>query len=109
MKTVKRCLRFFLLFCFFYIALKKAWTFSLKLTLLFSFLLTVAYAILDELHQGLAAGRTPYIGDVFLDSFGALLAVVLLMVIPIFEKEMTKISYKSFISSKVYYILSNSA
>lgn len=72
---------FLLLLCLFYIALKKAWTFPLKVTLLFSFLLTVAYAILDELHQGLTANRTPYIGDVFLDSFGALLAIVLILVI----------------------------
>lgn len=70
---------FFLLFCLFYLALKKACTISLNLTIFISFLLTVAYAILDEYHQGFTSNRTAYVGDVFIDSFGGLLAVILLL------------------------------
>lgn len=66
---------FFLLLCFFYLAIRKSSIFSTFRSLLFSFLLTVAYAILDEVHQGFTPNRTPYIGDIFLDSFGAFVAV----------------------------------
>lgn len=72
---------FFLLLCFFYLALKKACTISLIPAISISFFLTVAYAILDEFHQGFTSNRTAYIGDVFIDSFGALLAVFLLLMI----------------------------
>ncbi|MDC3416105.1 VanZ family protein [Aquibacillus sp. 3ASR75-54] len=42
------------------------------------FILTVGYAIFDEIHQGFTPNRTPYIGDVFLDAFGAAIGFVLL-------------------------------
>lgn len=45
-----------------------------------SFLFTCLYAVFDEWHQGLTPNRTPYIGDVFLDSFGALLAILLILI-----------------------------
>ena len=45
-----------------------------------SFLFTCLYAVFDEWHQGLTPNRTPYIGDVFLDSFGALLAIVFILI-----------------------------
>lgn len=66
---------FFLLLCFFYLAIRKSSILSISGSLLFSFLLTVAYAILDEVHQGFTPNRTPYIGDIFLDSSGAFVAV----------------------------------
>ncbi|KHE67537.1 VanZ family protein [Halobacillus sp. BBL2006] len=43
-----------------------------------AFLITVSYAGFDEFHQSLTPNRTPYIGDVFLDSIGALTAGVLI-------------------------------
>jgi VanZ family protein len=38
--------------------------------------LTIAYAITDEWHQGWVSGRSPSPGDVAIDSAGALLAIV---------------------------------
>ncbi|WP_461178374.1 VanZ family protein [Virgibacillus ainsalahensis] len=72
---------FLLLMCLFYLAFHKSTGLRFKTTLLFSFLLTVAYAVIDEFHQGFTPNRTPYIGDVFLDSFGALLASGILILI----------------------------
>lgn len=67
---------FFLLTLFFYIAFRKTCANMKRYRcLVFSFLLTVLYAISDEIHQGMTPNRTAYIGDVGLDSFGALLAV----------------------------------
>lgn len=72
---------FFLLLCLFHVAIRKSSILSVPVSLLFSFLLTVAYAILDEVHQGFTPNRTPYVGDVFLDSFGAFLAVCIIVLI----------------------------
>lgn len=44
-------------------------------TFLFSFILTVAYAISDEFHQHFTAGRSPHIEDVMIDSVGAFLGI----------------------------------
>lgn len=71
---------FFLLACLFKLALGKATKLSLKIQLLFSFLQTAAYAVIDEVHQGFTPNRTPYFGDVLLDSFGALRAVLFILV-----------------------------
>jgi VanZ family protein len=43
--------------------------------------LTVLYAITDELHQGLVAGRHPSAVDVGIDSLGALLAIGVVLVV----------------------------
>lgn len=51
---------FFILLCLFYVALKKACALSLNFTIFISFLLTIAYAILDEYHQGFTSNRTAY-------------------------------------------------
>ncbi|MFD1167652.1 VanZ family protein [Oceanobacillus caeni] len=67
---------FFLLTCLFYIALKKATHIQKKQAILISFLLTSAYAMVDEIHQVITPNRTPYIGDVFIDVFGAFVAVI---------------------------------
>ncbi|MGJ9457638.1 VanZ family protein [Oceanobacillus sp. CF4.6] len=77
---------FFLLACFFYIAFRKSTDFRIEIRLLFSFLLTVIYAVLDELHQGMTPNRTPYAGDVMLDSIGALIAVFCIISINWFGK-----------------------
>lgn len=42
-----------------------------------AFVLTVLYAVFDEYHQSLTGGRTPYIGDIFLDGAGAAISLSL--------------------------------
>lgn len=63
----------------FYIAFHKGTNQSFWERISLSFLLTVAYAGLDEFHQGFTTGRTPYVGDVFLDSFGTFMALLLIV------------------------------
>ena len=46
-----------------------------------AFVITVILAFLDEYHQSLTGGRTPTIQDVFLDAFGAFVALVILLFI----------------------------
>ncbi|CDO03276.1 putative integral membrane protein [Oceanobacillus picturae] len=70
---------FFVLCLLFYVAFRKAGKQKHSKALIFSLFLTVIYAISDEIHQGFTPNRTPYVGDVILDSFGALLAVGLLV------------------------------
>lgn len=70
---------FLLLFLAFYVAYKHTLKKSVKRVLFISLFSTVAYAISDELHQGITPNRTPYIGDVFLDSFGALIGLGLIL------------------------------
>ena len=48
-------------------ALRRPWAWALVLTIL--------YAISDELHQGLVAGRHASASDVVIDGIGAVLAV----------------------------------
>ena len=48
-------------------ALRPPWAWAL--------MITVVYAISDELHQGIVAGRGPSAGDVGFDAIGAVLAV----------------------------------
>ncbi|MEC5422875.1 VanZ family protein [Virgibacillus sp. C22-A2] len=78
---------FFLLTSLFYVAFMKSTEIKVTTAVIISFLLTVAYAILDEVHQGFTPNRTPYAGDVILDSFGALIAVILILVIRYFRKK----------------------
>jgi len=71
---------FFVLCWLFYFAFRK--TTSLlteKSAIVVSVLLTIAYAVIDEVHQGFTPNRTPYMGDVVLDSFGAFIAAVCLL------------------------------
>ncbi|WP_068673101.1 VanZ family protein [Oceanobacillus sp. Castelsardo] len=71
---------FFLLTCLFYIAIKRTTRIPKIQAILISFLLTSAYAIVDEIHQGITPNRTPYIGDVFIDVFGAIVAVICIVI-----------------------------
>ncbi|MFC0525398.1 VanZ family protein [Pontibacillus salicampi] len=66
---------FFILFGLFYIALHKGTASEKKR--LWSLLLTISYAVIDEMHQGFTPNRTPYYGDVIIDTAGALLALLL--------------------------------
>ncbi|WP_010532106.1 VanZ family protein [Lentibacillus jeotgali] len=78
---------FFILMCLFFTAVAK--TIGLKLlgALTLSFLLTAAYATIDEFHQSFTTNRTPYLGDVLLDGVGALSAAILLF---FFQRYRTK-------------------
>ncbi|MBU0903925.1 MAG: VanZ family protein [Firmicutes bacterium] len=52
---------------------------------LLSFIITVGIAAIDEYHQSLTGGRTPSIQDVFLDTFGAFLALFIIYLIRYFQ------------------------
>lgn len=49
--------------------------------ILYSQLIISAYAILDEFHQSFIPGRTASIWDVLIDSAGALIAILLIVVL----------------------------
>lgn len=66
-----------------------------------AFLISFGIAIFDEYHQSMTIGRTATIQDVFLDAFGALLAIILIFFI---NRRKTKI--KSSAKSKLISILS---
>ena len=72
---------FFILTFLFKLAFDKTTEMRFQNQVLLSFLLTAAYAIMDEIHQGFTPNRTAYMGDVILDSMGGLIAVVLLIII----------------------------
>lgn len=72
---------FFLLCCLIFAALHKTCNSPFLFNLFISFFITVAYAGIDEFHQGFTDNRTAYIGDVFIDSLGAFLAIILLLTI----------------------------
>ncbi|HEY4602062.1 MAG TPA: VanZ family protein [Cerasibacillus sp.] len=83
---------FFILMLLFYYAMVMTtrWLFSARLWV--SFLLSVAYAGIDEYHQSFTPNRTAYIGDVIIDSIGAILAGALIWFIYYVksQKKMTK-------------------
>lgn len=78
---------FFLLTCFLYIAFRKTTSLTKHGILLASFLLTVLFAVSDEIHQGVTPNRTPYIGDVILDSIGAFAAVLCIYLVTLYRKK----------------------
>lgn len=45
-----------------------------------SFIITIVLAGIDEFHQSLTGGRTPTIQDVYLDTFGAFLALLFIYI-----------------------------
>lgn len=65
---------FFILMCFFIVALIKSSSLKRHSIVLIALLLSVIYACLDEYHQGFTENRTPFIGDVVIDSAGAVAA-----------------------------------
>ncbi|TXL65019.1 VanZ family protein [Cerasibacillus terrae] len=65
---------FFILVILFFIAFKKTTALRTSIILIVSFFLSLAYAGVDECHQGFTPNRTPYIGDVFIDGLGAFIA-----------------------------------
>ncbi|QHE53622.1 VanZ family protein [Pontibacillus sp. HMF3514] len=66
---------FLLLFLLIYIAFRKTTNLTLHVCIGWSFIITVIYAAFDEVHQGFTPNRTPYFGDVVLDTAGALIGL----------------------------------
>ncbi|QHT48073.1 VanZ family protein [Bacillus sp. SB49] len=77
---------FLLLMVTSFLALHKLTSLRLLPKLGAAFVITVLYASFDEFHQSLTPDRTPYIGDVVLDSFGGLIGALLILVIWRFGK-----------------------
>ncbi len=65
---------YFILSFLYYYALTKSAQISRARRLVFTIFLAVIYAITDEFHQSFVFDRTGKIIDVFIDSFGVLLA-----------------------------------
>lgn len=78
---------FFVLTLLFVYAFKKTTDLPLGKVFLYSFLMSVGYACIDEMNQSFTPNRTPYIGDVVLDSVGSLLAIIGLYVARLFRKQ----------------------
>jgi VanZ family protein len=60
-----------------------------RLTFMTSWLLTILYAISDEIHQGFTPNRSPHFEDVMIDSVGGLIGISLAWFI--YRKYLTKI------------------
>ncbi|REJ08817.1 VanZ family protein [Halobacillus trueperi] len=69
---------FFLLMVTTFLALHHNTNWSFNRKVIVSYIITVLYACFDEYHQSLTPNRTPYVGDVVLDSVGGLIGVCLL-------------------------------
>ena len=54
----------------------------------------ILYAISDEFHQSFSPGRTPKVTDVYIDTLGIILGVLLVILIRTFYKEIKKKCYK---------------
>ncbi|MCL2859199.1 MAG: VanZ family protein [Oscillospiraceae bacterium] len=50
---------------------------TLKRKIVYAQIICSAYAITDEFHQVFSAGRTPAVGDVLIDSAGALVGILI--------------------------------
>lgn len=84
---------FFILCCLYYIAIRQTTRVKMNYRLIISFALTFLYACFDEFHQGFTENRTSYIGDVFLDGFGGLLAVLFIVMIYFLKNKRMNRSY----------------
>ena len=63
--------------------------------MILSILLGMLYAISDEIHQSFTPGRTPRIADVYIDTLGVILGILLILLgIKIYNKYITKILQK---------------
>lgn len=52
-----------------------------RLTFMMSWVLTILYAISDEIHQGFTPNRSPHFEDVLIDSLGGLIGILLAWII----------------------------
>lgn len=69
---------YFVLVLLLFLAFRKTTLWRTGLVLVLSYFITVLYAVSDEFHQALTPNRTPYAGDVVLDSIGALIGIFLI-------------------------------
>ena len=66
-------------------------TFKNRFLWLYSFIISVLYAISDEIHQLFVLGRSCRIGDMFIDSMGALSGIlIVLIIITLYKYKKTK-------------------
>ena len=64
--------------------------------MILSILLGMIYAVSDEIHQSFIPGRSPRIADVYIDTLGVILGVLLILLgIKIYNKYITKILQKT--------------
>ena len=59
----------------------KTFEWTTKKQVIFTLILSMLYAISDEIHQFFLDGRSPLIIDIFIDTFGALFGTVIVFVI----------------------------
>ncbi|MBR7552662.1 VanZ family protein [Allobacillus sp. GCM10007491] len=67
---------YFVLAILMFFALQKTTSMKLSISLAFAWMLTVHFAIVDELNQSFTPERTPYYFDVAIDSVGALVGLL---------------------------------
>ncbi|GGC85556.1 VanZ family protein [Thalassobacillus devorans] len=77
---------FLILTLLFYYSLRKSTSLTNKMVIITAWILTVVYAAFDEWHQGMTPNRTPYFGDVLLDTTGATIAVGILFIVSSLRK-----------------------
>lgn len=75
LRKIAHILEFAVLFLLLIRAFDKGHTISTKKALLWAFILTIFYAISDELHQSFVADRIASPADVAIDSLGVLLII----------------------------------
>ena len=75
---------YLILFLLIYMAIKEYEDFQRKILL--SLIITICYAISDEIHQYFVPGRDMRIFDVMIDSIGAIIGVILLKIKNRFKK-----------------------
>lgn len=64
-------------------------TYNVKKSFLKSILICLALASFDELHQLFTAGRSAKLGDVFIDTIGSIIGIILtIIIIKLFNKQM---------------------
>lgn len=66
---------YFIIGCFTFLLLKQLIA-NIKVTFCLAWLIPILYAVIDEIHQSFTPGRTPLWQDVFLDSLGALVGII---------------------------------
>jgi VanZ family protein len=86
---------FFILFFLFSIAFRKTSALGEGIVIFYSIFLTIAYAVFDEIHQGFTPNRTPYFGDVIIDSLGAFLAAIFYKIISKKSKNLIKFNKRA--------------
>ena len=61
-----------------------------KWRMIMTIVIGILYAISDEFHQSFSPGRTPKVTDVYIDTLGIILGVLLVILIRTFYKEIKK-------------------